>query len=270
MKNDRTWNPDDVFRGTAFYYARFRPNYSDEVFEYLQKYFGVNKTHCILDLGCGTGQIALVVAPRVRTVYAVDPQEDMLEEGRILAREKNISNVEWIVGQDSDISQLIHDNVQLTVIARAFHWMDREQVLKNLYKMTNPGGGVAIVGDSKFKRTKMQWEETRDSVIEKYLGKKRRAGTDGTYSHPLKLHEDVLAESEFRDVGIENFKFERSWTIDQIVGHCYSTSFCSKILLGERVEAFESDLRNELLGLDKSGIFQDVGEFEIITAVKRS
>ncbi|MDR2077765.1 MAG: class I SAM-dependent methyltransferase [Rickettsiales bacterium] len=267
-KDNVTWDPNDTFKGTAFYYSRFRPGYSSEVFEYLRERFRINGTHCILDLGCGTGQIALKMAGWVRKIYAVDPQEDMLEEGKVLARKKNITNIEWLVGQDSDVSSLVNDSVQATIIARAFHWMNRERVLEDLYSVTNPGGGVAIVGDSKFRREKAEWENVRNAVIERHIGKERKAGVSGTYSHPTKLHEEVLAESKFLDIKIENFNFDRKWTIDQIVGHCYSTSFCSKPLLGNRVEAFEKDLRAELLKLDNSGIFQDVGEFEVITAIK--
>ena len=37
-KNTRiTWDPKKVFSGTAWFYARYRPNYPDEVIDLLKK-----------------------------------------------------------------------------------------------------------------------------------------------------------------------------------------------------------------------------------------
>ncbi|MDR1494518.1 MAG: class I SAM-dependent methyltransferase [Rickettsiales bacterium] len=61
-----TWNPANTFSGTAHYYARFRPNYPKDVFDYLTSRFRINISSSILDLGCGTGQIALGIASSVK------------------------------------------------------------------------------------------------------------------------------------------------------------------------------------------------------------
>ena len=264
------WNSKDVFNGTAYYYARFRPNYSDDVYNYLIDKFKLNKDNSIvLDLGCGTGQIALKIANNVAKVYAIDPQEDMLKEGEVLAGENNIENIDWLVGQDKDINNLLSSkNITLTTMGRSFHWMNREQVCEDLYKLTTTNGGIAIIGDSKMKSGNMEWEDVRNSVIKHYLGENRKAGTSGTYNHPTKLHEDVLKDSSFGNVEIKHINFKRIWTIEQIIGHCYSTSFCSVQLLGDKKALFENDLRKKLLDLNPSGVFEDFGQYEIITSVK--
>ena len=264
----KQWNSNETFSGTAYYYARFRPNYSNEVFKYLSETFLLNKDSNILDLGCGTGQIALEIAKNVKHVYAIDPQDDMLNEGKALAQENNTNNITWKIGQDSDINNLINKKIDLTTIGRAFHWMNREKVLEDLYSITNNGGGIAIIGDSKIKVGKMEWENIRDEVIKKYLGEDRKAGKTGTYSHPTKLHEDIIKESKFKDIKIKTIDFTRVWTIDKIIGYCYSTSFCSIPLLGNKKDDFEKDLKEELLKLNFNGKFNDTGNFEVITAIK--
>jgi ubiquinone/menaquinone biosynthesis C-methylase UbiE len=60
-----TWDPKNVFTGTAWFYARYRPDYPDEVIDLLRERFRLSETSRVLDLGCGTGQIALKVAPYV-------------------------------------------------------------------------------------------------------------------------------------------------------------------------------------------------------------
>lgn len=41
-----------------------------------------------MDLGCGTGQLALLMAGRVRAVIGVDPEPDMLQRARQAAGER--------------------------------------------------------------------------------------------------------------------------------------------------------------------------------------
>ncbi len=60
------YNPDELFATTAPYYARFRSGYPPAFFDHLVDRFGLDGTQTVLDLGCGTGQIALQLAPHRR------------------------------------------------------------------------------------------------------------------------------------------------------------------------------------------------------------
>jgi ubiquinone/menaquinone biosynthesis C-methylase UbiE len=149
IRSKPTWNPENVFTGTAWYYARFRPPYPDEVIHLLVEKFGLDKKSRVLDLGCGTGQIALKLAPYIAEVIAVDPQAEMLEEGEAAAKSGGISNIIWLKGESASLTRMATQigNVHLTVVARALHWMDREQTLADLFRITLPGGGVAVISD---------------------------------------------------------------------------------------------------------------------------
>ena len=45
-------------------------------------------------------------------------------------------------------------------------------------------------------------------------------------------------------------------SIDEIVGHLYSTSYASRAVLGDRVQAFERDVRERLTRLAPDGRFE--------------
>jgi ubiquinone/menaquinone biosynthesis C-methylase UbiE len=267
-----TWNPKNVFSGTAWFYAHYRPNYPDEVIDLLRKRFKLSNKSRILDLGCGTGQIAFQIAKYVSEVIAVDPQEDMLKEGQKLTENNGISNIKWIIGESGDIPRIsshIH-GIDLTVIARAFHWMDKEQILKDLYKITKLDGGIAIISDSGPRDGQMiPWKETIDQLVKKWLGEQRKAGTQGTYSHPTKRFETTLRESEFRDLEHADFNIERIWTIDQIIGYLYSTSSSSIPVLGESKEPFEAELRVRLKELDPTEQFREQVKVNVLMVWKR-
>jgi SAM-dependent methyltransferase len=52
----------DAFKSTAWYYARYRPGYPKEFFDYLKECFRLKGTGRLLDLGCGTGELAIRIA----------------------------------------------------------------------------------------------------------------------------------------------------------------------------------------------------------------
>lgn len=54
------------------------------------------ETMTLIDLGCGTGAFAIAAAGHFRKIYAVDISGAMLELARKKARERNISNIEFV------------------------------------------------------------------------------------------------------------------------------------------------------------------------------
>jgi ubiquinone/menaquinone biosynthesis C-methylase UbiE len=48
------------------------------VIDMLAETFGLNAQDMVVDIGCGTGQLTLPIAHRVRAVFGMDPEPDML------------------------------------------------------------------------------------------------------------------------------------------------------------------------------------------------
>ena len=61
-------HPVGLFHEAAWYYARFRPPYPDALFDYLIRKFDLGGRSNLLDLGCGTGQVANPLPRRFRQV----------------------------------------------------------------------------------------------------------------------------------------------------------------------------------------------------------
>jgi ubiquinone/menaquinone biosynthesis C-methylase UbiE len=271
------WESDNIFCGTACYYSRFRPDYPPETIDLIVDRFSLSKKSRVLDLGCGTGQVALKIAPFVSGVIAIDPQEEMLREGKSLASERGITNINWNRGESADLSRMssVIGEVDLTVIARAFHWMDRAQTLRDLYAITKPGGGLAIMSDngprydpSNKLKSSSKWKSAIDDAVRCWLGDIRKAGTKGTFTHPYKKFETYVEESRFRDLETVRIETKRKWTIDGIIGYLYSTSSSSIPVLEDKKEPFEADIRRRLAEIDPSGVFEEDVTTEILMARK--
>jgi SAM-dependent methyltransferase len=141
---------DPGFGGeTAGFYQRYRRGYPGEVFGALVRACGLTGDDIALDLGCGTGQLAVPIAARVRAVIGMDPEPDMLVHARKSAAERDTRNVTWLLGADTDvpaIASLLGDGrLGIVTVGQALHWMGYRELIPALVPLLRPGGGIAVV-----------------------------------------------------------------------------------------------------------------------------
>ncbi|WP_067665821.1 class I SAM-dependent methyltransferase [Nocardia miyunensis] len=264
------YNPGKLFRSTAPYYARYRSGYPPEFFDHLVTRFSLDGTQQVLDLGCGTGQIALPLATHVRHVLAVDPEPSMLAEGQRLARDSDIDDVDWIVGDSYRLSELDLPDLTLVTMGAAFHWMDRSAILRDLDRRVLPTGAVVVVsGGIPETLTPPPWIDTITAIRTKYLGPQRRAGSS-TYSHPDEGHVDVLRRSPFSHVETVEWTWTLERDLDSLIGLQFSYSFSAPAQFDneEQRAAFERDLRDALTEQFPSGTFPESIRTEALIATR--
>ena len=138
-------NDPVLYQGTAWYYSRFRPVYPAALVTVLRDKFGLDGTGRLLDLGCGPGPVAIRLAYLFEHVVAMDPEPEMLAEGRASAERAGVSNIEWIAGGSEDLLVAL-GTFRLVTMGNSFHWMDRARTLDALYDFVIDGGGIAVVG----------------------------------------------------------------------------------------------------------------------------
>lgn len=239
---------DDPFASAAPHYAAHRPGYGDDVVDHLADRFDVDADALVLDLGCGTGELAVPLAARAGTVLGMDPSLPMLRQARRHAGEAGRANVHLVRGTDATVTA-VDGPLDLTVVGRAFHRMDRQGTLARLADLTAPGGGVALVGDPEWlTRGTADWQDAvYDAVADFVPDLPERTGPvdyDRTYA-------DVLADAGYRDVTHVAFPLEREWDADAVVGYLLSLSFCSPAVLGDDREALEAAVRDRLAAFEE-------------------
>jgi SAM-dependent methyltransferase len=102
-----------------------RPSYPPGVFDALLELMPDGGR--VLDIGCGTGQIARPLAERDVEVDGVDRSQPMIELGRAAP---GGDKVHWILGRAEDAP--LHPPYALTTAGESIHWMDWERVFPRL------------------------------------------------------------------------------------------------------------------------------------------
>jgi ubiquinone/menaquinone biosynthesis C-methylase UbiE len=106
----------------------------------------------LLDIGSGTGLLALAAAPQVAHATAVDVSEAMCERLRNKLRESDIDNVDVIVAPAHELP-LEDSSVDVVVSSYCFHNMpdaDKLRALHETARVLRPGGRV-VIGDMMFR-----------------------------------------------------------------------------------------------------------------------
>ncbi len=109
----------DLFRGTAGHYDRYRLPYPEAMLTDLVRRAGVSGRGRLLDLACGTGQLAFPLRHWFRQVWAVDQEPDMVEVVRAKAAAQGAGDVRPIVS-DAETLDAEPGYFELAVIGNAF------------------------------------------------------------------------------------------------------------------------------------------------------
>ena len=132
------------YQGAASYYSRYRPPYPHALVTVLRDTFRLDGKGQLLDLGSGPGSVAIPLAHLFERVVAMDPESDLLREGKEVSSRSGISNIAWVCGSSEDLSPTL-GTFRVVTMGESFHWMDRGRTLEALHHLVGTDGGVAIL-----------------------------------------------------------------------------------------------------------------------------
>ena len=177
-------------------------------------------------------------------VTAMDPEPDMLAVAREAADAAGVA-LTLVQGGSHDLTP--HTGpFRLVAIGRAFHWMDRAATLAMLDRIVTPDGGIAVFHDAHPPVAENGWFKLVRDVGDKY-GRGEAAHVRERRHGGHRRYEPFLFASAFTVLDGLSVTERRPITADDIVGRAFSMSSCSPERLGERLPAFEADLRAALL-----------------------
>ena len=109
----------------------------------------------VLEFGCGTGSTAIIHAPYVKHIKAIDFSSEMIEIAKGKVEDRDISNVtfEQLTIEELEVEECSYDAVLGLNILHLL--ANKEKIIAKVYKMLKPGGifvtSTVCLGD------KMKW-----------------------------------------------------------------------------------------------------------------
>jgi ubiquinone/menaquinone biosynthesis C-methylase UbiE len=250
------------FKSTVAYYQRHRLAYPDRLIARVAALAGLRPGNSVLDLGAGTGMLAVGFAKAGMTVTAMDPEPDMLAVCQEAAQAAGVT-VALRQGGSADLTPDMGP-FRLVTMGRSFHWMDRAATLAMLEQIVTPDGGVALFHDAHPPVPDNGWFKVMCDVQDRFGRgtephiRERRGGHS--------RYEPFLLASQFTQLDGLSVTVRHAVTVDELVGRAFSMSTCSREKLGNRAEEFAAALSAALRELSPGGTFTEIAEMVAVLA----
>lgn len=266
---------------SAWYYARYRPAYPDIVLDLLLNgpWFTPGGG-LILDVGCGTGQLAIPLASRGARVIAIDSSRDMLEEGRARASSSpDAHRIQWIHGQGEDTARLVglDEPIDLVVFGKSFHLTDRARMLEHCDRLIAPRGAIAVISGGWTHGRQPHWWDVVDDVVRTFVDAGSAARETGASErkarHSLQPpHEDVLRASAFSEIHCTSLRISVVRALAEVIGLvCSIPGYSPLDLNADRFELLVSELHGRLQQDEYSGeTFMEERTLDVRLACRRA
>ena len=265
-----------IYLGSAVHYRTGRPAYSPHLEAVLSQALSLHGGGRLLDVGCGPGILVLRLAGLFEEAIGMDPDPDMLAEGRDAAP-PDATNVRWVQASAEELPDAAPGPYRLVTFGQSFHWTYEERVAEIVYDMLEPGGAIPLVVHTVSGRPvpispgppPIPHQEIT-AIVETFLGSTRRAGQGAT---PVSTHrfEDVLVRTRFgtpRTVfapGMPNLLRD----IDSVISGYLSLSWSAPHLYGDRLDEFINEVKDLLSARSADGLLWDwPGDTEVVLADK--
>ncbi len=193
----------DNFSAQAADYARFRPGYPPELFDFL--FTQCRDFDCAWDCATGNGQIAAGLAEKFRQVEASDISRNQLDSAIPMP------NVRYRV-EPAESPSYPDGSFDLVTVGQAAHWFDFAKFYPAARRVLKPGGLLALIGYN-LVRVDEPVNALIDHLYRDVLGRfwdAERRHVDAAYrSIPFPFPETPLPPMEMR----------YEWTVHHLLGY---------------------------------------------------
>src|SRR5687768_15648038 len=155
----------NYFETVAGDWEKIRKSYFDDRVTSLAIEKLLPRNLVLADIGCGTGSLTFELARFARKVIGIDLSQEMLRRAKIVARERELDNVEFRQGDALDLP-LGSRSVDAAFCVMVLHFLpDPERAIAGLCRIARPGGSVILVDVVEHKQ---EW--MREQMAHQWLG----------------------------------------------------------------------------------------------------
>ncbi len=219
----------DHFSKRSGDYAAYRPTYPLALIDYLESL--CENKDAALDVGCGNGQLSVLLAERFKRVVATDASAQQIEKAAAHER------VEYRVAP-AENSGLPRHSFDLITVAQAAHWFDLDAFYVEARRVGKPDAVLALVTYGV-----IQADADIDGTIQHFY-----KDVVGPYWPPERRHVEDGYRSlsfPFDELTPPPLVIQVQWNASELIGYADTWSAvraAEKALGREPVEQFKRDL----------------------------
>jgi len=205
----------DLFSKQSDLYARYRPTYPKELYEYILSF--VKEKNTAWDCATGNGQAAVVLASHFKKVIATDISAAQIEKA--IKKE----NIEYSVCA-AESTPFADNTFDLVTVAQAYHWIKWEEFRKEATRVCKP---EAIMAIWTYNRNKLGDKKIDDAVYSFYENI-TKPYWDYERKYVDELYETV--EFDYELLPVKQFETILNWQREDMIGYISSWSAIQKYI----------------------------------------
>lgn len=193
----------DNFSSQSDKYAKYRPTYPADFFDYLNSI--VQYKQNAWDCGTGNGQVAYELAKTFRAVFATDISQPQIDNAL------KADNIFYSV-QPAEDTNFANQQFDLIVVAQAIHWFDFEKFYKKVRLTAKENALLCVIGYGRIKIS-----EEIDNIITNFY-----TNVIGAYWDKERKYIDEDYKTipfPFDEIQTPEFENQHQWSLEHLIGY---------------------------------------------------
>ena len=105
----------------------------------------LNRSYVAADLGCGSGFLTIPLSRKVKKVYGIDMQKEMLKYLEQKINNQRIENITPLLSKENEIP-LENESLDLLISTNTLHeFSDKEKIIQEMHRVLRQEGKAVIV-----------------------------------------------------------------------------------------------------------------------------
>lgn len=204
----------DNFSKQAVIYAKYRPDYPEELFDFIIAH--VTSREAAWDCATGNGQSAKQLARHFNKVVGTDISQKQLDNAY------KADNIFYSV-QPAEQTSFTDHQFDLITVSQALHWFQFEKFYDEVKRVGKPGSWLAVWMYALL-RISTEIDKIIDNyhfqTLDKYWDDERRYVDDNYTTLPF----------PFKEIKTPSFAIEYHWTLDDLEGYINTWSALQKFI----------------------------------------